>query len=225
MKGPIKALTISLSNFLNTYLYFMSEAKIRLSQKEMEVVSNADLILTKNSILQKVNQLLATLQTKQQQHLQSFPSQLPDEVTSSSPKISKGENYNGLPYLMLDYPRFFEKENICAIRTMFWWGNFFSVTLHVSGLLKQQAEGKIISIYPLLKESGYYCSINEDQWEHHFEKDNYISLTEISATHFQNIITEKPFIKLANKIPLQQWDNAEEILLTYFKQIIEVLAD
>ncbi len=203
----------------------MSEAKIRLSQKEMEMVSNADLILTKNHILQKVNHLLATLQTKQQHHLESFSVQLPGQAISSSPKISKGENYKGLPYLILDYPRFFEKENICAIRTMFWWGNFISVTLHLSGIYKQETEEKLILAYPLLKERGYYCYINEDQWEHHFERDNYISLTEISKPEFENLVREKPFIKLANKIPLQQWDNAEEILLTYFKQIIEMLAD
>lgn len=203
----------------------MSEAKIRLSQKEMEMVSNAGLILTKNSILQKVNHLLATLQIKQQQHLESLPAQLPDQAMSSSPKISKGENYKGLPYMILDYPRYFDKENICAIRTMFWWGNFFSVTLHLSGTPKQETEEKLITAYPLLKERDYYCYINDDQWQHHFETDNYISLTEISNTVFENFVTEKPFIKLANKIPLEQWDNAEEMLLTYFKQIIEVLAD
>ncbi|MDZ4808770.1 MAG: hypothetical protein SGI96_10915 [Bacteroidota bacterium] len=203
----------------------MSEAKIRLSQKEMEMVSNAGLILTKNSILQKVNHLLATLQIKQQQHLESLPAQLPDQAMSSSPKISKGENYKGLPYMILDYPRYFDKENVCAIRTMFWWGNFFSVTLHLSGTPKQETEEKLITAYPLLKERDYYCYINDDQWQHHFETDNYISLTEISNTVFENLVTEKPFIKLANKIPLEQWDNAEEMLLTYFKQIIEVLAD
>jgi len=203
----------------------MSEAKIRLSQKEMEMVSNAGLILTKNSILQKVNHLLATLQIKQQQHLESLPAQLPDQAMSSSPKISKGENYKGLPYMILDYPRYFDKENVCAIRTMFWWGNFFSVTLHLSGTPKQETEEKLITAYPLLKERDYYCYINDDQWQHHFETDNYISLTEISNTVFENLVTEKPFIKLANKIPLEQWDNAEEMLLTYFKQIIYVLAD
>jgi hypothetical protein len=203
----------------------MSEAKIRLSQKEMELVNNAVLILTKNHILQKVNQLLAGLQVKQQHYLNLFQYRLPEKFIKSSPKISRGENYKGLPYLILDYARFFEKENICVIRTMFWWGNFFSLTLHLSGIPKKETEEKLITAYPLLKEKGYYCYINDDPWEHHFETDTYIPLTGISNTDFENVVREKPFIKLANKIPLQQWDNAEEILLTYFKQIIEVLAD
>ena len=201
----------------------MSEAKIRLSQKEMELVSNADLILTKNTILQKINQLLGSLHAIQQQYLESYQAELPLEVFNSSPKISKGENYKGLPYLILDYPRYFEKENIWAIRTMFWWGNFFSVTLHLSGTYKKSAEEKLITSYRTLKEKGYYCYVNDDQWVHHFEAGNYIPLTEISNTDFENLIREKTFIKLVNKIPLQQWDDAEEMMLTYFKEIIGVL--
>jgi hypothetical protein len=203
----------------------MSEAKIRLSQKEMELVSNADLILTKNSILQKVNQLLDRLQSKQHQCIEIYSNILPEEITTSSPKISKGENYKGLPYLILDYPRFFQKENILAIRTMFWWGNFFSTTLHLSGIQKTETEEKLITAYEMLKENGYYCYINNDQWEHHFEADSYIPLTEISNTDFGNLVRDKSFIKLANKIPVQHWDDAEEMLLTYFRQIIEILAD
>ena len=58
---------------------------------------------------------------------------LPEEVLIQSPKISRGENYNGLPYVMLDYPRCFGKEDVFAMRTMFWWGNFFSITWHLKG--------------------------------------------------------------------------------------------
>ncbi len=203
----------------------MSEAKIRLSQKEMELVNNADLILTKNIILQKVNQLLAGLQAKQQQYIETQPGDLPEEVIRSSPKISKGENYRGLPYLILDYPRSFEKENILAIRTMFWWGNFFSVTLHLSGIQKKEAEEKLVTAYGILKENGDKFYRKEDPGEHHFEADNYIPLTELSHKDFENLVRKNPFIKLATKISLQQWDDAEAMLLTYFKQIIEILAD
>jgi hypothetical protein len=48
-------------------------------------------------------------------------------------KISRGENYQLLPYIILDYPSYFSRNNIFAVRTMFWWGNFFSITLHLSG--------------------------------------------------------------------------------------------
>src|SRR5437868_9189391 len=100
----------------------MDEAKIRLSQKEMELITNADWILTKNHVLKKTWQLLEELQQRQQKMMRSYEQQLPAEITNTIPKISRGENYKGLPYLILDHPRIFEKGNTFAIRSMFWWG-------------------------------------------------------------------------------------------------------
>lgn len=201
----------------------MNAAKIRLSQKEMELINNSDWILTKNGILQKTKQLLENLQVLQQQYLQSHAVYLPEEVYKSLPKISRGENYKGLPYLILDYPRCFDKKNICAIRIMFWWGNFFSCTLHLSGKYKQLFSPKIISSYPLLKEKDFFCCVQENEWEHHFEKTNYLPLFEMSKHDFETAILKNYFVKLAKKISLLQWDDTQEKLLGYFKQNIEMI--
>ena len=203
----------------------MSEAKIRLSQKEMEMVIDPEWILTKNHILKKANHLLANLLAKQQEYVKKYEPGLPAEILQSSPKISKGENYKGLPYVVLDYPKNFSAPGILAIRTMFWWGNFFSVTLHLSGNYKKGPAEKLIASHGVLRENDYYCCVNDDPWEHHFEKDNYMALTEMSKSDFTELIREKPFIKLANKISLQSWDEAEETLLMYFKQMIALLTD
>lgn len=209
----------------------MNPAKIRLSQTEMELVTNADLILTKNAILKKVNLLLGCLHPEQKQKIISHSTTLPDKVLQSSAKISKGENYEGLPYQILDYPRVFEHENppdrqagIFAVRTMFWWGHFFSVTLHLSGIYKKQAEEKLIKSYDAMKEKGYYCYINEDPWEHHFEDDNYVLMSGINKNDFEKSVRGKSFFKLANKISLHHWDDAEKILIRFFNEIIEMMA-
>jgi hypothetical protein len=201
----------------------MSKAKIRLSQKELELVINADFILTKNVILEKAKFLLLELQEKQQNFLQYPQLFLGTDGLNLSPKISKGENYQGLPYLILDYPRVFKDSNIFAIRTMFWWGHFFSTTLHLSGDYKKLSEEKIITFFPLLTEKGFFYCVNDGQWEHDFDAGNYLPLTTLSKTSFEKSILEKPFIKLAIKIPIHQWDDTPEILFHYFREIIEIL--
>src|SRR5438105_15186190 len=128
----------------------MDRAKIRLSSKEMELVTNADWILTKNTIIEKTKILFGELQEVM---TSTFNPVAANDYTRVPPKISKGENYRGLPYLILDYPRLFEKENILAIRTMFWWGNFFSITLHLAGSYKKQHEEKCIQVYSIFKDS------------------------------------------------------------------------
>lgn len=200
----------------------MDMTKIRLSPEEEELVATVDWILTKNRVIQKINQLLSDVQTSQQQWLQTCRT-LEKELLTSSPKISKGENYKGLPWLVLDYPRYFNKDDVFAIRTLFWWGNFFSITLHLSGKYKVQYEKKITDSFESLKEAGFSVCINEDQWQHHFEASNYLSLSDMDLLKFQQRIQKGSFVKLAKKIPLQQWNEVEKKLLEIFSQLISTL--
>ncbi|HLG40189.1 MAG TPA: hypothetical protein VI461_10995 [Chitinophagaceae bacterium] len=201
----------------------MDKAKIRLSSKEAELVADAEVILTKNIILQKAKLLLEELQLEQQQFLQSNPGLLPAEVMAIPPKISKGENYKGLPYLVLDQPRYFERNNHFAIRSMFWWGNYFTVTLHLSGIYKKKYSDKIETSFTYLKENGFFICTSDDEWEHHIEKNNYRPLNEMSIDEFKTYAGNNKFIKLVKKIPLKQWDDAGDILLTSFCSIIRRL--
>ena len=203
----------------------MDSTKIRLSPEEAALVTRADWILTKNNILQKIKQLLATIQTEQQHIIESYSPFFSEEILNTSPKISKGENYKGLPWLVLDYPRYFNKENAFAIRTFFWWGNFFSCTLHLSGNYKKKYQEKIIRSFDSLKTKDFSICINDDQWEHHFETTNYLPLQHITAFRFEQAISKRPFIKLSKKIPLEEWNEAENKLLEIFSQLINPIAN
>ena len=203
----------------------MDSTKIRLSPEEAALVTRADWILTKNNILQKIKQLLATIQTEQQHIIESYSPFFSEEILNKSPKISKGENYKGLPWLVLDYPRYFNKENAFAIRTFFWWGNFFSCTLHLSGNYKKKYQEKIIRSFDSLKTKDFSICINDDQWEHHFETTNYLPLQYVTAFGFEETISKRPFIKLSKKIPLEEWNEAENKLLEIFSQLINPIAN
>ncbi|MBC7947651.1 MAG: hypothetical protein H7Y42_07205 [Chitinophagaceae bacterium] len=200
----------------------MDKAKIRLSPKEADLVSNADWILTKNGILLKARYILEEVQEKQQRIFNSIAG-VPSEVRHIPPKISKGENYLGLPYLILDYPRYFEHDNYFAIRTMFWWGNFFSITLHMSGAHKDRYLPSLTESFAEMKESGIYFCINEDEWQHHLGPDNYLALKSMDDAAFVKHMQARPFIKLARSYPLKEWEKAEETLVGAFRQMIEWL--
>ncbi|HYH14201.1 MAG TPA: hypothetical protein VD794_03215, partial [Flavisolibacter sp.] len=134
----------------------MDEAKIQFSPAEMELMNNAGIILTKNRVLQKIKLLLEGIQEEMTHIVYREPDFHDHEVFQALPKISKGENYLGLPYLVLDYPRHFDSVNIFAIRTMFWWGNTFSSTLHLAGGQKERFIQEIEQGYRLLKEHQFF---------------------------------------------------------------------
>lgn len=201
----------------------MDKAKIRLSPKEAELVANADWILTKNGILQKARYILEQLQSDQQHFIHSFIKTLPAEVMKLPPKISKGENYQGLPYLVLDHPRYFEGQHHFAIRSMFWWGNFFSITLQLSGMYKKMYESKIEAAFPHLRKEDFFICISHNQWEHHFETNNYLPLHNMDTGLFKKYSGDKNFIKLAKMYPLEHWNNAGDMLLASFSAMIKWL--
>ena len=83
----------------------MSYAKVTLSPKELELVNNADWILTKNHIIGKVYDLFGELANHYRQEFTTYKSFQHEVAFDIPPKISKGEQYEQLPYVMLDFPK------------------------------------------------------------------------------------------------------------------------
>lgn len=201
----------------------MDAAKLRLSEEELALVSDAQWILMKNTILKKAIALFAHVQSQQNHILKDFSLRLPDSILSVSAKISKGENYKGLPYIVLDQPRFFQKDDAFAIRHIFWWGNFFSSMFYLSGKYKKQYEQNIYNAYSVLKENDCFVCINNDPWEHHFEETNFTSINTLSQDDYKQIIVTHPFIKIADKLPISKWENAEKKLIHSFRLYLSLL--
>jgi hypothetical protein len=201
----------------------VEKVKITLSDKERELVNNTDWILTKYAIIQKVYAMFGNLLEPMQQLIADKKVILPQDVMANYPKISKGENYKGLPYVMLDYPRCFEKENTLAIRTFFWWGNFFSVNLQLSGKHKENVIPGLLNNFLTLGEAGYSICVSADPWQHHFEEDNYVPVKKYSLDDFKKILAGKKFIKIAKSLPVQHWDEVPLFVEQSFTELIALL--
>jgi hypothetical protein len=197
----------------------MQGSKIQLSPAEAALFSDAQMILTKNSILQKTVMLLEEVQNELLLQAPSFLREL-----SPSPKISRGENYLGLPYVILDYPRLSNGEDLFFVRSMFWWGNFFSSTLQLSGNYKQQFTKQLGNAYDLFAERNYSVGINADPWNHHFGKDNYQTIDSLSAEAFTFLLEENAHIKIAASWPLKEWDMAANKLIESWKFLVSLIA-
>ena len=197
------------------------EAKIHLSSLEMELVNNTEWIFTKQIIIDKVYHLFGQLNEEYKEVIAEEKGKLPVVIQKPGGKITKGENYNGLPYIILDFPATFSKENIFAVRTMFWWGNFFSISLHLSGEhYKQKLE--LPKSIAFLKEKDFFVCINQREWEHHFHTLNFIQAKELKEADLRHI-AEKNFFKIAKRIGLADWEKTPFFLIQSFKEIVEFI--
>jgi hypothetical protein len=201
----------------------MNETKITLSAKELELVCNTEWILTKHDIIQKVMVIFSHALAGMQQQAIQQKINLPAAIFLKDPKISKGENYKSLPYVMLDYPRYFEKENTLAIRTFFWWGNFFSINLQLAGKYKTKAVTALQANFLMLQQNNYWICNSNKPWEHSFEEDNFLPIQQLTMNQFTTILNRESFIKISRKQSLQHWDTALLFIEQSFEEMLKLL--
>ncbi|HAK11484.1 MAG TPA: hypothetical protein DIW54_03750, partial [Chitinophagaceae bacterium] len=187
-------------------------ANVMLSDRELEMVTNAELILTKNRIIQKVMELFGEVSTAAQIILANgLLNDLP-EVQAIGPKISKGEQYQELPWVMLDYPRLFSNQHVLAIRCFFWWGNYVSVALHLKGAyLAQHRAALEASIWA----EGTLFDTGQDEWNNDLMHADFQPIQQIPAAVWQ----ERSYLRIATKIPLREWDHIESLLINQYQYL------
>lgn len=198
-----------------------AKTKIHLSTLEKDLLADKEWILTKRAVMDKVVLLWGRLGDRYREILKD-PQTIPHVMSracNGSGKISKGENYLGLPYAILDFPAVFSKEDVFAVRSFMWWGNFFSITLHVAGesfsLYRPKGQGT-----DLLKEKSFFVGIQEDPWRHDFSPDNYQAASQKQA---QEVLqsSSRNFLKVSRKLDIAQWDQAESFFEESFLDLIE----
>ncbi len=191
--------------------------KIHLSEAESALIVRTDWILTKREILAKVDKFFGGLSEEFNRVIEKFPEVSAEFQTAARGKISRGENYIGFPYVILDYPACFDRNKIFAIRTMFWWGNFFSLTLHVAGDAYLR-KFFISQLATRLNERGFWFCNSTDQWQHHFQNDHYIQLA--NPEMLESEIIKRGFLKAAKKYSLENIESLPEQLINDFGKIL-----
>ena len=192
---------------------------MQLTEKELLILQDTDFLLTKATVLEKINELLEHTRNDLKSSIEISNFSFPDGTDLLNGKISKGENYKSLPYMVLDYPTLFSKKSTFAYRTMFWWGNFFSATLHLEGIALNYYRNSLTKNLDKLLENGIYICVGETPWQYHYNEDNY-SLLNHEHSEF---ITNSRFIKLSKKIELKKWIDVPNFSENFFVLLLSVL--
>ncbi|MBL0097255.1 MAG: hypothetical protein IPP46_12785 [Bacteroidetes bacterium] len=202
-------------------------SNIILDKEEFALLSDAEIFLVKKRLSEKLNMLLSDCIKNIEHCLTEHPGFLEEEVVMNRPKISKGENYLSFPWQILDYPRLFGREDIFAIRTLCWWGQSFSITLHLSGKYADQFHSKLNHHLAFLADNDYFICINSNQWHHHFGSDNYLSAGELSGINetITSLYQRNHFIKIMKKIPLSDWMNLSEKSGNIYRELFRIISD
>ncbi|NDC78225.1 MAG: hypothetical protein EBZ67_10195, partial [Chitinophagia bacterium] len=191
-------------------------------QEELELATDARVMLVKGSVIEKVMALLDDLSERQLAALQSYADLIPDALTTPA-KVSRGENYRGQPYVVLDNPRHFHPGDIFAIRTMFLWGHHLSVTLHLRGAHRERFLPRLTTVLPQCSKAGMHVCVSSSEWEHHFGGDNYIPARELPQPAWESLLRDRSFTKLAYALPLEVFNDGPEPLMAAYAGMLGLL--
>jgi len=195
-----------------------------LSPRELEVLMDTEFLRTKAQVTGKIVDLLGKVEEDLMSFVQGSSFSFPQGVFDFTGKISRGDKYRGLPYLVLDFPRKFEVKSTFAFRTIFLWGDSFSNTLHLSGNDLDSFRAAIKKNTQILIDHDFWVCINQNQWEHHFGSDNYLPMTDIGEKTWADLIEHQPFVKLARRIELDRWKDLRSFSTSTFDLVLKCLA-
>ncbi len=176
-----------------------------LDPLELEIIRDVNFLRSKAEIIDKIVQLFRQLSTniKTMDMHSRFP--YPEGMDLVSGKISKGENYQGLPYVVMDLPRYFNKKHIFTYRSMFWWGHEFSFTLHLSGQFLDQFSDQLQHVQQIAHREDTYFGISQDAWAYDFGPENYRTVNSCDEQTIRRQLERHAFVKISRKLSLNHW--------------------
>lgn len=199
------------------------QTKVILSEEEKITIGNTAFFSVKREIISKIITLFGEIGNNKTLN-ETWRKILVDyDQKTFTPKISKGENYLGLPYLILDFPKKLEDENQFAVRNFFWWGNYFSTFFILSGKELEMHLPKILSNYKILNDKNFYISTNTDRWIHSVDNDYYKELKNLTISEFEDIISKTGYLKIASILPLYNYEIAYDYFLKQHMIIQNIL--
>ena len=197
-------------------------ANLEFTEDEYNVMHDATFFIHKKKITDKLFRLLGNLNVEIENLLSQYDEVLPAAVLTSKGKVNRGENYEQLPYVILDSPRLFINGDVFAFRTMFWWGNYFSCTVHLAGIYLAAFKPNLIEFITNDKSNSYYIGTGDDEWQHHLRADNYTPAVDIlSNKAILNDVSEKPFFKVAIQLPLTKAGELGPEGIKFYKSFLD----
>lgn len=192
--------------------YFSADEKLALKDEGFFRV--------KKAVFEKISLLMAQLKDDCTEKINSHPF-VPSEAKLQAGKITRGENLDGLPFMVLDFPRSFGNENIFAFRTLFWWGRLISFNMHLGGKFKEQFSEIVIAHLKKDLPNNMWWYHNGYPWNHDFAEENYFLIT---AKNIDTIKTDnRNFLKVSTKLSLEEVEKFMEEGIKAYENFLKLL--
>lgn len=188
----------------------MRKSTINLTKKELLFANNPQYPLTKQTIFKKLAESFHHLSDEVAKKYPYLLLVTENEIIQG--KISRGENYRFMPYLVSDTPQIKEKHFPVLFRVVFWWGHSF--VLHYYIRKEHVSKLKINDL-----KGSYINTGDQHIWENDLEDKSWLKLNKLSNKKISTIIDGSNYIHLAKKVRIKDFESLNGICLNWLGKL------
>jgi len=163
---------------------------------EIALLSNPTFFEQKRNATEKLKRLMEQLRLAFLEEIRPNDLLAPVATDFLKGQIAKGENYEGYPYVMLDFPKHFGKESIFTFRTLFWFGHALIFSVILAGTHLEDYRKKFAGCYERLCEAGVQIGIG-DVWDWRERASRQLS----QENKGELLQLNQPFLKVMKRFP------------------------
>lgn len=174
--------------------------KIIPTNAELEIASDTNFFDVKRELTAKI---VLALEQFGEQLLQEIiiPVYQKQGIERAGLKVSKGENFKGYPYIVLDCPRLYSTDTEVICRTIFRWGHGWSLHFTIQGKTFTSIRHSLSNFSASLS-SDWLLYTGENIWEQDVDSVLFVSALSMSETALSHTINRQGFFKIATQINL-----------------------
>lgn len=174
----------------------------RLNAKELATAQNTEIFKTKARVIKKIWSTFDELRASLQKELAGQPLLAPEGLDTTKGQVAKGDHHHHLPFVFMDMPQYFNRDEICTYRSFFWWGHGLVFALILSGPRLSQYKLRILRDYASYSNKGLHLAVTQTPWEWRQGQGYTIALTDSNRSRIRRALSRLTFVKLERFIPL-----------------------
>lgn len=174
----------------------------------------------KKAIVQHVEQGFFTMAKEIENKLPSATLKIDTAWNLRPTKISKGENYQDMPYMVLDCPFLMHQKDLLFFRTMFWWGHYFSLNLLIKGESFQHPAQALIHHLQKKPEADIYILTSDNFWQNDISGIDYASCNAKAA---QQSWEQYRHVRIAHRIDFNAMDSLQDKCMSFIQKMLSAM--
>lgn len=176
----------------------VQKSRIKLTKPELDFISDPLLMQIKQKLIHNLQLYLNGLG----QHLaETF------YLPNTTYKITRGENYQNQPYVVLDVPQIKPNQINYHMRIVLWWGNYISFQYFLG------VDDDLAAQIQQLPGNKYVVLITDNLFSNNLQEPCFIQTPQIAPHHLHKLHTTK----ICQQVTFNELENLEELATQFLK--------